>query len=178
MPGAAELLSGRDPGRPASHYGDATSAQARGRERNYPTLGPGALDDRQLDLLDRDRVGVDGEGAGRLAGRRADASGYFRQVVGCVEAQEGLVPVVMSDELVPLGNQVLYRAADRMAVGDTAIDAARGLLGEHLLGGQGGELGPRLQTLLDGEIRRADARPVNRAGFLCHQSVLQNVYRE
>jgi hypothetical protein len=141
-----------------------------GRDGNYPALGPGALDDRQLDLLDRDRVGVDGEGARRLAGSGADSPRYLGQVVGRVEAQEGFVPVVVRDELVPLGNQVLDRAADRVAVGNTAIDAAPGLLGEHLLGRQGGELGPGLQAFLDGKIRRADARPVNGADFLCHRS--------
>jgi hypothetical protein len=39
-----------------------------------PALAPAAVDDRALDVLDRDRRAVDAEDAGALAGGRADAA--------------------------------------------------------------------------------------------------------
>ncbi len=54
-----------------------------------PALVPGAVDDRQLDLLDGDRVGVDGQDAGRFARRRAQPAGELREVVRRVQTLDG-----------------------------------------------------------------------------------------
>ena len=64
---------------------DRAAAALVGRVGLDPALLEAARDDRQLDLLDRDRVVVDVEHAGRLAGRRADQPGELGEVVGGVQ---------------------------------------------------------------------------------------------
>ena len=67
------------------------------------------------------------ERAGLLARSRADAAGKLREIVGRVEVAGGLAPVVLVDEIVPVGDLVVHRTA-RVAIGDAAIHAARRLL--------------------------------------------------
>ena len=54
-----------------------------------PALVPGAVDDLDLDLLDRDRVLVDAEHARGLARRRAQPPGELREVVRGVQPLDG-----------------------------------------------------------------------------------------
>ena len=56
-----------------------------GRAGPGPALRPRPVDDLDLDLLDRHRVGVDAEHAGALARRRAEPAGELREVVGRVQ---------------------------------------------------------------------------------------------
>ena len=72
----------------------------------------------------------DVERAGGLARRRADAAGHLGEVVGGVEVARRLLPVGVIDEVVPVRDLVVDRAA-LVAIGDAAIHAAGGLLG-HL----------------------------------------------
>ena len=111
--------------------------RAARRDRLDPALGPGPVDDLDLDLLDGDRVLVDAEHAGRLARRRAQAAGELGEVVGGVQALDGLAPAVAVDEVVPVRDQVAERAAV-VAERDAAVHAAAGLgpqvvLGERLV---------------------------------------------
>ena len=91
-----------------------------------PALVPRPVDDLDLDLLDRDRVGVDAEHARRLARRRAQPAGELGEVVGGVQPVDGVAPVVAVDEVVPVGDQVAERAAV-VAERDAAVHAAPGL---------------------------------------------------
>ncbi len=91
---------------------------------------PGTVDDRELDLLDRDGVAlVDLEHARRLAGRRAEAPGELGEVVRAVQLLARLGPAVAVDEVVPVGDQVAERAAV-VAERHAALHAARRLLAQ------------------------------------------------
>ncbi len=86
-PALVELRGGGEARRPGADDGDAAAGAKRRRLRRDPALGECAVDDRLLDLLDRDGVVVDVEHAGRLAWRRADAPGELGEVVGRVQAR-------------------------------------------------------------------------------------------
>ena len=64
-----------------------------------------------LDGFDGDRIIVDVERAGRLARRRADAAGEFREIIGRMQVARRLVPTVAVDEVVPVRNLIVDRAA-------------------------------------------------------------------
>ena len=68
-----ELLGAGEPGRPGADDSDASPGLPGRRLRLDPAFAPAAVDDRQLDLLDRDGVTlVDLEHTGRLARSRAE----------------------------------------------------------------------------------------------------------
>src|SRR5690606_15660467 len=107
-------------------------------------LGQLGLDPAGLDglvgngLFDR----LDGDGgvfqvqrAGFLAGGGADAAGELGEVVGGVEVARSLFPVVVIDEVIPVRDLVVDRAARvAMAERDAAIHAAGRLIGDACLG--------------------------------------------
>ena len=105
-----------------------------------PAFLPAAVDDGALDVLDRDRRLDDAEHAGAFAGRGTDPAGELGEVVGLVQAVEGLAPEAAVDEVVPLGDEVVDRAAAGHAVEDhagvaerrAAIHAAGALLAQFL----------------------------------------------
>ncbi len=128
--GAGELLGGGEARRSGADDRDgATGVPGRG-DRAHPALLEGAVDDRDLDVLDRHRRLVDAQHAAGLAGGGAGAAGELGEVVGRVEALGGLLPVVAVDQVVPLRDQVAQRAA-LVAEGDAAVHAAPGLAGDH-----------------------------------------------
>ena len=91
--------------------------------RRHPALVPRPVDDLDLDLLDRDGVGVDRQHAGGLARGGAERAGELREVVGGVQPLRGLAPVVAVDQVVPLRDEVAQRAA-LVAERDAAVHAA------------------------------------------------------
>ena len=112
MSGARELLRAGEPGRAGADHRDRSSAAVRGWAWNDPALLPGAIDDRDLDLLDRNGVTLtDLEHAGGLARCRAEAARELGEVVRAVQLDDRLVEAVAVDEVVPVGNQVPERAA-------------------------------------------------------------------
>ena len=123
---ARELLRGREARGPGADDRDPLARLHRGVHRGDPPLVPRAVDDLDLDLLDRDRVLVDAEHARRLARRRAQATGELGEVVGGVEPLDRVAPVVAVDEVVPVGDEVAERAAV-VAERDAAVHAAPGL---------------------------------------------------
>ena len=129
--GATKLLGGSEAGGAGADDGDAALGALLRRLGVDPALAPGALDDADLDLLDGDGVVVDAEDAGRLAGGGAEPSGELGEVVGGVEALDGIAPVAAVHEVVPVGDDVAERAA-LVAEGHAAVHAARGLLVELL----------------------------------------------
>ena len=94
-----------------------------------PAFFPGAVHDLAFDGLDGDRAVDDVQGAARLAGRGADAAGEFREIVGGVQVLGRGAPLVAIDQVVPVGNQVVDRAA-LVTEGNAAIHAARRLLAD------------------------------------------------
>jgi hypothetical protein len=128
----SQLLRGRHPrGTGADDRDGAAGLDAR-RLRHDPALAPGAVDDRLLDLLDRDGVALaDLEHAGGLARRGAEAAGELGEVVRCVQLPDRVAPAVAVDEVVPVRDQVAERAAV-VAKRHAALHAARALLAQLL----------------------------------------------
>jgi hypothetical protein len=84
--GAVELLRGREAGGAGADHRHALAAAALRRLGHDPALGEAALGDRLLDDLDRDRIVVDAEHAGGLAGRRTNSAGELGEVVRAMQA--------------------------------------------------------------------------------------------
>src|SRR5262249_20811232 len=124
---AGELLGGGEPGRPRSDDRDPLAGPPFGRLGRDPTLLERPVGDGALDRLDGDRLVVDVERAGGLTRRRAHAARYLRKVIGRMQVERRRLPLVAIDEIVPVGDLVVHRAAV-VTVGNAAVHAARGLL--------------------------------------------------
>ena len=150
--GPGELLGGGQPGRAGADHRDRAAGEPLRRLRAYGARLPGAVDDRDLDVLDGHRVLVDAEDAGRLARSRAEPAGELREVVGRVQPLDRAVPVVAPDQVVPLRDDVAQRAA-LVAERDAAVHAATGLGGDdrqqRAAGPTGVDLVPVVHALLD-----------------------------
>ncbi len=119
------------PGADDRHRLAGFALAARGL-RGDPALLPGAVDDRVLDLFDRDRVALaDLEHARRLARRRAQTPGELGEVVGGVQLRDRVGEAIAVDEVVPVGDQVPERTAV-VAERHAAVHAAGALLAQLL----------------------------------------------
>ena len=128
--GSIQLLSAGEAGRSRADDRDAATATGGRGLGDDPVLLPGARHDRELDLLDRDRVSLlDLEHAGGLARRGAEAPRELREVVRAVELVDRLAEPVAIHEVVPVGNEIPERAAV-MAERHAALHAARALVPE------------------------------------------------
>ena len=140
VPGTTKLLRRRQPCGSGADHCDALARQFCWRTRHDPALGPAAIRDVFLDLLDGDGVllllplrlvqrvvGV--EHAGLLAGCRTDAPRELREVVGAVQHVQRLTPVSAINEVVPVRDHVAQRTAG-VAERDAAVHATGGLLAE------------------------------------------------
>src|SRR5438067_2251006 len=97
-----ELSGNCKSGWPGPDHRDRSPRAAGWRFGDDPAFGKRPLGNRHLDLLDAHRVVVYREHACRLAGRRADATGEYGEVVGRVKLVDRLAPLVAVDEVVPL----------------------------------------------------------------------------
>ena len=125
-PARASCWAQASAGRAGADDGDALAGLVRGHQRLDPALFPAAIDDRAFDRLDGHRVVVDVQRARRLAGRGADAAGELREIVGRVQDLERVLPAVAADQIVPVGDEVVDRAAV-VTERNAAIHAARAL---------------------------------------------------
>src|ERR1700733_8160497 len=142
MASPAQLLSGGHARRPGADHSNrlARFAIATRRLRNNPALIPRAIDDRVLDLFDRDRITLaDFEHTCRLARSRTQASRELGEVVRRVQLRNRILEAVVVDEVVPVGDQVAQRTAV-VAERHPAIHAARTLLAQLLDGTREQEL--------------------------------------
>src|SRR5262249_55380761 len=167
--GAVELLGRGEPGRTGADDGDGLAGAGGRRLHADPALVERALDDGDLDALDRHRVVVDAEHAGAFARRRAEAARPFREVVRRVQAIDRLAPLVSIDQVVPVRDDVAERAA-LGAERDAAVHAPAGLLGQ--LVDRIGEvvLLPVPHALVDGARGGLLAFDLEEAGDLTHRS--------
>src|SRR5262245_13682885 len=129
--GAVQLLGGGEAGGTGAYHGHALARASRRLLGAHPAFVERALDDGQLDTLDRHRVVIDPEHARALARRRAETAGPLREVVRRVQAVERLTPVVLVDQVIPVRDDVPERTA-LVAERDAAVHAPRGLLREVL----------------------------------------------
>src|SRR5207247_8311320 len=113
---------------PGASSCDRASGSRRRRLGDDPALLPRTIDDRQLDLLDRDCVALlDLEHARRLARSGAETAGELREVVRAVQLVDRLAEPVAVDEVVPVRDQVSERAAV-VAERNAALHAAGALV--------------------------------------------------
>ena len=156
VPGARQLLRAGKPGRSGADDRYSLAGVLRRRLGLEPPRD-GAIGDRAFDRFDGDRVLVDVERTRGLARRRAHAAGHFREIVGRVQVARGLFPVAVVDEIVPVRDLIVDRAARRAgreragahAIGHAAIHAARGLRDVVLLGHRQHEFAPMAHALRD-----------------------------
>ncbi|CAB4696754.1 unannotated protein [freshwater metagenome] len=155
--GPGELLSRRETGRAGADDRDRATGEPLGRLGPHEAGLPRLVDDRDLDVLDGDRVLVDAQHAGRLARRRTEATGELREVVGRVQALDGTLPVVAPDQVVPLRDDVAQRAT-LVAERDAAVHAPAGLRRDdreqRAADPVGVDLVPVADALLDGAAGR------------------------
>jgi hypothetical protein len=173
MARAAQLLRRGHARGARAHDRDAVAGLPARRHRHDPALVPGAVDDRVLDLLDRDGIALANlEHARRLARRRAQASRELGEVVGRVQLADGILPAAAIDEVVPVGDQVAQRAAV-VAEGHAALHAARALCRELLVGAADDELlvGVLAADALERVVvRDPDPLDLQKAAELAHQA--------
>ncbi len=93
VPGAVELVRGRQAGRPGADDGHrpAGALAAGGRGSAQPSSKARSMIATSMFLM-VDGGLVDGQDAGRLARRRADPAGELGEVVGRAERRQGLLP--------------------------------------------------------------------------------------
>ena len=131
MPGAGQLLGAGKARRAAADNRHRTATRGLRRAGLDPVLGEGAVNNRTLNQLNRDRGILQVQGAGRLAGRGADAPGEFGEIIGRMQALGGPPPVVAVDQIIPVRDQVVHRTAV-LTIGDAAVEASRGLIAKPL----------------------------------------------
>ena len=165
--GAGELLRAGKAGGAGADDSDGLARLVRGHLRFDPAFLPALVDDRAFDRLDGDGLVDEVERAGRLARGGADAAGELREVVGRVEIVERGAPVVLVDEVVPVRDLVVHRAAV-VTVWDAAVHAARRLALERGVIMRDDELAVVLQTLLRGVVGAILAIDFEEAGCLAH----------
>ena len=115
MAGPVELRGGGQAGRAGADDGDFLAGAQFRRFGDDPAFVQASVDDRALDVLDRDGRCVDAQHARAFARRGADAAGELGEVVRLVQPLERFLPQPAIDEIVPLGNEVVDRATARHA---------------------------------------------------------------
>ena len=116
---------------------------------------------------------MDAEHARLLAQCRADASGHFGEVVGGGQTIVGVLPLLLTNQIVELGDDVAERASGH-AERSAAIHAAGGLFGgPRLQAGLSMDVKPVLDALLDGAFRQfATGTDLQESSGISHVSAL------
>ena len=135
VPPVVQLVCHRQPGGAGADNRHLFAAAHRRNPGRNPALLEAHLDDGQLVVIHRDTVTHHPAGAGRLAKRGTDPPRKFREIVGFGQPGKSFLPVAVVYLVVPLGNQVVQRAAAEhpaenrpgLAEGYTAVHAPGGL---------------------------------------------------
>lgn len=174
MASLVQLIGGSKTSGTRTNDGNLLAGADLGRVGNHPALLETSVNDGALDGLDANGVFVDAENASTLAGSRANTTSELGEVVGHEETVEGVLPLVLENKLVPLGNDVGDGATSiRLAEGDTAVHAASGLILELVLVESLRKLGPVLDTRLGAAVLLRAALVLHEAlGFVEHKSLL------
>ena len=167
-PARVSCCAAASPAGPEPIDGDGLPAEPLRRLRRRVPALPDLVGDGLLDVLDRHRIGVDGQYAGVLARRRAQPPGELGEVVRRVQPLGRGPPVALRRVRVPLGDEVPQRAAV-VAERYAAVHAAPRLLGDE---GQQRlprvDLVPVAQPLLDGARRNGPPGDLEEAEGVGH----------
>jgi hypothetical protein len=126
VPCTRQLLCGSEPCRPRTDDSDATASPKLRTLWLDPSLGPGAIDNFDLNLLNGHRILIDANDACRFTRCRAEPTCEFRKVIGCVQAIDSVSPAISKHQIVPVGNQI-SEWTSVVAKRDTAVHASAGL---------------------------------------------------
>ena len=126
MSGPRQLLCRGQAGRPGANHGNFLSALMTRRLRCNPAVLACLVDDGALDGLDANRVLLDVQRTGSLAGCRADAAGEFGKIIGRMQYVDGFLPLSAIDQIVPVGDDIVDWTTV-VAKRNPAIHAARTL---------------------------------------------------
>src|SRR5690606_29387426 len=96
-------------------HGDLLAGSLLRRLRFDPALFKCLVDYGALDVLDRHRRFIDAENTRSFAWRRADSSGKFREIIRLEQSFQRIVPQTAVNEVIPLRNEIVNRAACRHA---------------------------------------------------------------
>src|SRR5208282_903422 len=159
MAGARELLGAGEARGTRADDGDLLAGPLLRRLGRDPALREGAVDDRAFDRLDRHRRVLNVERAGRFARGGAHTAGEFGEVVGREQIARRLLPVAAVDEVVPVRNLVVDRAAV-VTIRDAAVHAARRLIAGRLFAQRKNEL-----PIMANSVRGRGVAPVRPIDF-------------
>ena len=163
-----KLLGSGEPRRTGADDGDALAGHALGGLGIHPALFPGLVGDGAFDGLDGDRHVFQVQRTRRLARRWADPAGEFGEIVGGMQVQRRIPPVAVIDEVVPVRDLVVHRAA-AMAIGDAAIHAARRLPADIALLQRDDEFAEMPHAVRSGGIGAVLALDFQKARDLTHR---------
>jgi hypothetical protein len=104
-----------------------------------------------LDRLDCDGSVGEVQGAGLFTGCRTNSTCELREIVRGVKDVAGLAPLVVGNEFVPVGDDVVHRTS-RMAIRDAAIHAPSALPGNFFATQGQDELVVVVQAFFDGKV--------------------------
>ena len=130
-----QLVRRGKPRRAGAHDHDVLARDVAREARLHQAVCKGVFDDAALVVMHGDRLVMQAAGAGLLAEGGADAAGELGEVVGLQQAGQGVAVVAVHEHVVPLGDQVVQRAAEllslkedaRLAEGHAAVHAPRAL---------------------------------------------------
>src|SRR6185503_523152 len=166
---ARQLLRAGEAGGAGADNRNLLARLVNGGLRFHPARFPGLVDDRVLDRLDADRVLVDAQNAGLFAGCGADAAGELREIVGRMQRLDRVLPVAAIDQVVPVRNDIVDRAALH-AKRDAAIHAARALHLGILVGKAQVELAIVLLARVLALVRLLEALVLQKPRDLSHRA--------
>ena len=133
MPGAIQLLRRRQSRRAGADDSDFLPRAHFWRLRANESFREASIHNALFNLLDGHGRRVDAEHASRFARRGTNASSKFGKIVCRMKLAHRFLPAPVIDEIIPVGNQIVDRAAG-MAERDAAIHAARPLRAQFVLG--------------------------------------------
>ena len=123
-----ELRRSGETRRARAYNSNSFTTARQWRLSNNPAIFEAFVDDGVFDIFDSDRWLSRAKHARTFAGSRTHAAGKFREVIGLVQALERLFPSAVINEVVPLGNQIVNRAAVfGLTERHAAVHAARAL---------------------------------------------------
>jgi hypothetical protein len=144
---SVELVSAGQTSGTRSNDGDILAGADLRRGRNHPAHLEATVDDGTLNRLDANGVLVDSQDASTLTRSGADTARELGEVVGHEQTVESILPLILKDQFVPLGDNVGDRATSLgLTEGNTAVHATGGLILELILIETSAELGPILKT--------------------------------
>ena len=171
MSGAGQLLGAGKACRAGTYNRHCTSSLLFGYLRGDPPFLEPAINNGTFDRFDGHRIVVDIKRASRFTWRGTNAAGEFGEIVGGMQHGQRVLPVIFVNQVVPVGDDVVYRTAF-MAIRNAAIHAARSLIAQFPFGERKREFTIVLQTFFRREVIPFTPFDFEEAGFFAHYLTL------